>query len=157
MVHVPLLKNKIDCQNKFLTKSCIIIEHCWSIVTIVLFVTVQVYIRDCTMVNMYPLLLFGGGSISVDLEKGNFVLTIDDGWIRFLADSTKVCFCCIFFSTTCKWNSMQLTRQTPCLTSLVHELHSFALILNIKCQKVIKFLHVIKNWIKVKHLVQWIQ
>ena len=50
----------------------------------------QVYIRDCTMVNMYPLLLFGGGSISVDLEKGNFVLTIDDGWIRFMADSTKV-------------------------------------------------------------------
>ncbi|XP_061172560.1 putative ATP-dependent RNA helicase DHX57 [Saccostrea echinata] len=52
--------------------------------------TTKVYIRDCTMVSMYPLLLFGGGSISVDLEKGNFVLSIDDGWIRFLADSPKV-------------------------------------------------------------------
>jgi ATP-dependent RNA helicase DHX57 len=34
--------------------------------------------------------MFGGGSISVDLEKGNFVLSIDDGWIRFLAASPKV-------------------------------------------------------------------
>lgn len=101
-IYVPLLKYKIDSQNKYSTKSCAIVEQCWSTVTSVNFVTVQVYIRDCTMVNMYPLLLFGGGSISVDLEKGNFVLTIDDGWIRFLADSTKVYFCCCISSTTCK-------------------------------------------------------
>lgn len=99
-IYVPLLIYKIDSQNKYFTKSCVIVEQCWSIVTSVLFVTVQVYIRDCTMVNMYPLLLFGGGSISVDLEKGNFVLTIDDGWIRFLADSTKVYFYCCISSTT---------------------------------------------------------
>lgn len=102
-IYVPLLIYKIDSQNKYFIKSCVIVEQCWSIVTSVNFVTIQVYIRDCTMVNMYPLLLFGGGSISVDLEKGNFVLTIDDGWIRFLADSTKVYFCCCFSLTTCKW------------------------------------------------------
>lgn len=99
-IYVPLLIYKIDSQNKYSTKSCMIIEQCWSTITSVLFVSVQVYIRDCTMVNMYPLLLFGGGSISVDLEKGNFVLTIDDGWIRFLADSTKVYFYCCISSTT---------------------------------------------------------
>lgn len=54
------------------------------------------------MVNMYLLLLFGGGSIFVDLEKGNFVLIIDDGWIRFLVDLIKVYFCCCIFLIICK-------------------------------------------------------
>lgn len=39
------LKIKIDCQNKFLTKSCIIIEQCWSIVTIVLCYCAGVHTR----------------------------------------------------------------------------------------------------------------
>lgn len=52
--------------------------------------TSKVYIRDCTMVGVYPLLLFGGGNISVDLEKGNFILSVDDGWIRFIAMSQEV-------------------------------------------------------------------
>lgn len=115
-IYVPLLIYKIDhSHNKYFTKSCVIIEQCWSTVTSVCFVTVQVYIRDCTMVNMYPLLLFGGGSISVDLEKGNFVLTIDDGWIRFLADSTKVYLCCCISSTTCEW--MPLFSFLTCPTT----------------------------------------
>ncbi|KAK3093635.1 hypothetical protein FSP39_018307, partial [Pinctada imbricata] len=52
--------------------------------------TSRVYIRDCSMVSVYPLLMFGGGSISVDLDRGSFVLSIDDGWIRFMADGSKV-------------------------------------------------------------------
>ena len=52
--------------------------------------TWQVYVRDCTMVSVYPLLLFGGGSISIDLDRGNFVLSVDDGWIRFMAASNEV-------------------------------------------------------------------
>ena len=50
----------------------------------------QVYIRDCTMVSVYPLLLFGSGVISIDLERGDFILSIDDGWIRFLVKSHEV-------------------------------------------------------------------
>ncbi len=42
------------------------------------------------MVSVYPLLLFGGGSISIDLDKGNFVMSVDDGWIRFMASSNEV-------------------------------------------------------------------
>jgi ATP-dependent RNA helicase DHX57 len=42
------------------------------------------------MVSVYPLLLFGGGGISVDLDRGNFVLSVDDGWIRFIANSHQV-------------------------------------------------------------------
>ncbi|XP_071163439.1 putative ATP-dependent RNA helicase DHX57 isoform X5 [Mytilus edulis] len=51
--------------------------------------TSKVYIRDSTMVNVYPLLLFGGG-LSVDLDRGNFVLSVDDGWIRFIANSHQI-------------------------------------------------------------------
>ncbi|XP_041352034.1 putative ATP-dependent RNA helicase DHX57 [Gigantopelta aegis] len=52
--------------------------------------TSKVYIRDCTMVSVYPLLLFGSGVISIDLEHGDFVLSIDDGWIRFLVKSHEI-------------------------------------------------------------------
>ncbi|KAK3581847.1 hypothetical protein CHS0354_009735 [Potamilus streckersoni] len=52
--------------------------------------TSKVFIRDCTMVSVYPLLLFAGGNISVDLHKGKFVLSVDDGWIRFMATSHQV-------------------------------------------------------------------
>ena len=44
------------------------------------------------MVSVYPLLLFGGGHIAVDLSRGNFILSVDDGWIRFMADSHQVCY-----------------------------------------------------------------
>lgn len=39
-LHVPLLKYKIDSQNKYFAKSCVIVEQCWSTVTSVVFVTV---------------------------------------------------------------------------------------------------------------------
>ncbi|KAL5009094.1 hypothetical protein ScPMuIL_014675 [Solemya velum] len=52
--------------------------------------TSKVYLRDCTMVSVYPLLLFGGGAVSVDLDRGNFILSVDDGWIRFVAASHQI-------------------------------------------------------------------
>ncbi len=42
------------------------------------------------MVSVYPLLLFGGGSLVTDLYKSNFVLSLDDGWIRFMAATKQV-------------------------------------------------------------------
>ena len=42
------------------------------------------------MVSVYPLLLFGGGQIGVDLSRGNFILSVDDGWIRFQAATHQV-------------------------------------------------------------------
>ncbi|XP_068681408.1 putative ATP-dependent RNA helicase DHX57 isoform X2 [Montipora foliosa] len=52
--------------------------------------TSKVYIRDCSMVSMYALLLFCGDSLSLNLEKGVFVISIDDGWIRFSASSRQI-------------------------------------------------------------------
>ena len=42
------------------------------------------------MVSVYSLLLFCGDCLSVRLEKGVFVVSIDDGWIRFAASSHEV-------------------------------------------------------------------
>ena len=42
------------------------------------------------MVSVYALLLFCGDCLSVNLEKGTFVVSIDDGWIRFKASSCQV-------------------------------------------------------------------
>ena len=42
------------------------------------------------MVSEYSLLLFCGDNLSVNLEKGVFVISIDDGWIRFSASSHQV-------------------------------------------------------------------
>ncbi|XP_049617276.1 putative ATP-dependent RNA helicase DHX57 [Syngnathus scovelli] len=52
--------------------------------------TSRVFIRDCSMVSVYALVLFGGGEINVDMRKGQFVISLDDGWIRFAADSHQV-------------------------------------------------------------------
>lgn len=43
------------------------------------------------MVTVYSLLLFCGDSLSLNVEKGVFVISIDDGWIRFSVASRKVC------------------------------------------------------------------
>lgn len=42
------------------------------------------------MVSVYSLLLLGGGQISSDLHRGNFILSMDKGWIRFVAASSQV-------------------------------------------------------------------
>ena len=53
-------------------------------------ISMQVYVRDCTMVSVYPLLLFGGGNLTIDLFKSNFILSLDDGWIRFMVTTKEV-------------------------------------------------------------------
>ncbi|XP_078412787.1 putative ATP-dependent RNA helicase DHX57 [Cetorhinus maximus] len=52
--------------------------------------TSRVFLRDCSMVSVYPLVLFGGGQVSVELERGQFIISLDDGWIRFAAASPQI-------------------------------------------------------------------
>ncbi|XP_053316891.1 putative ATP-dependent RNA helicase DHX57 isoform X2 [Spea bombifrons] len=52
--------------------------------------TSRVFVRDCSMVSVYPLLLFGGGQVNVELHRGEFLISLDDGWIRFAAVSYQV-------------------------------------------------------------------
>ncbi|KFP26249.1 Putative ATP-dependent RNA helicase DHX57, partial [Colius striatus] len=52
--------------------------------------TSRVFIRDCSMVSVYPLVLLGGGQVHTQLQNGNFLISLDDGWIRFVAASHQV-------------------------------------------------------------------
>lgn len=52
--------------------------------------TSRIFIRDCSMVSVYPLVLFGGGQVNLDQYKGEFLISLDDGWIRFAAPSHQV-------------------------------------------------------------------
>lgn len=52
--------------------------------------TSRVFIRDCSMVCVYPMVLFGGGQVNVDLQRGEFIISLDDGWIKFAAASHEV-------------------------------------------------------------------
>ncbi|KAJ1154417.1 hypothetical protein NDU88_007169 [Pleurodeles waltl] len=52
--------------------------------------TSRVFIRDCSMVSVYPLVLFGGGQVKIELRRGEFVISLDDGWICFAAASHQV-------------------------------------------------------------------
>uniref|UniRef100_A0A8C4QJA6 Putative ATP-dependent RNA helicase DHX57 n=1 Tax=Eptatretus burgeri TaxID=7764 RepID=A0A8C4QJA6_EPTBU len=52
--------------------------------------TSRLYVRECSIVSVYPLLLFGGGLLRVLLNKNQWVIELDDGWIRFLASSYQV-------------------------------------------------------------------
>ncbi|XP_067011833.2 putative ATP-dependent RNA helicase DHX57 isoform X2 [Anabrus simplex] len=52
--------------------------------------TSRVYIRDCSMVPIMPLVLFSGCGLQVELNQGDFLLSLADGWIKFLVDKHEV-------------------------------------------------------------------
>ena len=74
------------------------------------------------MVSVYPLLLFGGGHIAVDLSRGNFILSVDDGWIRFMADSHQVSFIrAIHHKKLCSY-TLRIIHECSCNMKLVNKL-----------------------------------
>lgn len=52
--------------------------------------TSRVFIRDCSMVPVLPLILFSGSGLTVELHQGTFVIALEDGWIKFAVDSHQV-------------------------------------------------------------------
>lgn len=58
--------------------------------------TSRIYIRDCTMVALLPLILFSGRSICIQMHGGEFIIIIDD-WIVMQAESLEVGLVQIYF------------------------------------------------------------
>lgn len=52
--------------------------------------TSRIFIRDCTMIALLPLILFSGRNIRIQMHGGEFVIIIDD-WIVMQAESLEVC------------------------------------------------------------------
>lgn len=52
--------------------------------------TSKIFIRECTMVPLLPLVLFSGSNIKIELHSGDFVILLEDGWIMIQASSYEV-------------------------------------------------------------------
>ena len=49
--------------------------------------TSRVFVRELSMVPMYPMILFGGTGVEVLMQRGQFVVSLEKGWIKFLCQS----------------------------------------------------------------------
>ncbi|KAJ6635028.1 putative ATP-dependent RNA helicase DHX57 [Pseudolycoriella hygida] len=52
--------------------------------------TSKIFIRECTMVPILPLVLFSGSNIDIELHGGEFILLLRGGWIMLQASSHAV-------------------------------------------------------------------
>ena len=56
--------------------------------------TSRVFVRELCMVPVYPMVLFGGADgVNVELQRGQFVLNLEDGWIKFVTSSHTIAEC----------------------------------------------------------------
>lgn len=49
--------------------------------------TSRIFIRDCTMVPLLPLILFSGSDMKIELHDGDFIISLENGWIIIKASS----------------------------------------------------------------------
>ena len=57
--------------------------------------TSRIFVRDCSLVPIYSMVLFGGYSVDIELQRGQFVLSMEDGWIKFVTFN----FCILLLKT----------------------------------------------------------
>ena len=55
--------------------------------------TSRVFVRECSLVPIYSMVLFGGFGVDVELQRGQFVLSMEDGWIKFVTFSHVIAEC----------------------------------------------------------------
>ena len=53
-----------------------------------------------SMVPMYPMVLFGGTGVDVIMQRGEFVLSLENGWIKFVCESHVIAELLKVFITT---------------------------------------------------------
>jgi len=52
--------------------------------------TSKVFIRDCTMVPVLPLVMFSSNELTVELTNGRFTISLEDGWIMFTINNHAI-------------------------------------------------------------------
>lgn len=52
--------------------------------------TSKIFIRECTMIPLLPLVLFSGSHLNIELHAGEFVILLRGNWIMMQASSHKV-------------------------------------------------------------------
>lgn len=51
--------------------------------------TSRIFIRDCTMVSLLPMVLFSGGELRIEMHGGEFIILLDE-WIMIQAETHEV-------------------------------------------------------------------
>ncbi|XP_059087523.1 putative ATP-dependent RNA helicase DHX57 [Tigriopus californicus] len=51
--------------------------------------TSRVFIRELSMIPVFPMILFGGTGVEVQKQKDQFLLSLEDGWIKFATHTHK--------------------------------------------------------------------
>ncbi|XP_037072381.1 putative ATP-dependent RNA helicase DHX57 [Pollicipes pollicipes] len=52
--------------------------------------TSRVFIRECCMVPVYPLLLFAGNGIEVERHGSEYIVSLDEGWIKLTCPTQTI-------------------------------------------------------------------
>ncbi|KAK3925802.1 Putative ATP-dependent RNA helicase DHX57 [Frankliniella fusca] len=52
--------------------------------------TSRVFVRDCSMVSLLPLVMFTGKDVAVELHCGTTVLSVEEGWIIFSVETHQI-------------------------------------------------------------------
>ncbi|XP_031626532.1 putative ATP-dependent RNA helicase DHX57 [Contarinia nasturtii] len=81
--------------------------------------TSRIYIRDCTMIALLPLILFSGRNIRIQMHGGEFILIIDD-WIIMQAESLEVAEMMKYLREELL-SLLEEKIRDPCLNLLHHE------------------------------------
>ncbi|GAB0094943.1 putative ATP-dependent RNA helicase DHX57 [Sergentomyia squamirostris] len=82
--------------------------------------TSRIFIRECTMIPLLPLVLFSGSDIKIELHGGDFIILLEDGWIMLQAENHSI-------AEMIKWLRKELVElleqkiRDPCLNLLHHE------------------------------------
>ena len=65
-----------------------------------------------SMVPMYPMVLFGGTGVEVIMQRGQFVLSLENGWIKFVCESHIIAeLLKVYFRTTSVLWSTYLLKE----------------------------------------------
>merc|ERR1712059_139793 len=52
--------------------------------------TSRVSVREISMVPMYPMVLFGGTGVEIAMQRGQSVVSLERGWIKFICDTHQI-------------------------------------------------------------------
>ena len=55
--------------------------------------TSRVFVRECSLVPIYSMVLFGSSGVDIELHRGQFAISMEKGWIKFITHSHIIAEC----------------------------------------------------------------
>ncbi|XP_055843477.1 putative ATP-dependent RNA helicase DHX57 [Episyrphus balteatus] len=82
--------------------------------------TSKIFIRECSMVPMFPLVLFSGSDLRIELHSGEFLVLLEEGWIILKAQNHEIAemIQCLRIEL---FKLLEEKIKDPCLNLMHHE------------------------------------